>query len=173
MAWHLPGDKPLSEPMVVDLLMHLCITLSQWVNIPKPLIDMTLCMSLLWLFHLSEMYDGRMTWHVLVISAFTIAIWNLKTYLNPWFNLHEFSFSLPTFHMKCKFDGNPIMLCNKWILTKVSICIAQLSWHVQSIYQPYTQKLTYSQTSFLQNLNCTSKIISKKFPMAVIVIPGD
>ena len=30
MAWHLPGDKPLSEPMMVSLLMHICITWSQW-----------------------------------------------------------------------------------------------------------------------------------------------
>ena len=26
MAWHLPGTKPLSEPMMVKLLMHICIT---------------------------------------------------------------------------------------------------------------------------------------------------
>ena len=26
MAWCRPGDKPLSEPMMVDLLMHICIT---------------------------------------------------------------------------------------------------------------------------------------------------
>ena len=33
MAWHRPGDKPLSEPMLVCLLMHLCVTRPQWVNI--------------------------------------------------------------------------------------------------------------------------------------------
>ena len=32
MAWRQPGDKPLSEPMMVRLLMHICITWSQWVN---------------------------------------------------------------------------------------------------------------------------------------------
>ena len=32
MAWHRPGDKPLSEPMMVSLLMHICFTRSQWVN---------------------------------------------------------------------------------------------------------------------------------------------
>ena len=32
MAWCLPGDKPLSEPMVVRLQMHICITRPQWVN---------------------------------------------------------------------------------------------------------------------------------------------
>ena len=32
MAWHRPGDKPLSEPMMVSLLTHLCVTRPQWVN---------------------------------------------------------------------------------------------------------------------------------------------
>ena len=31
-AWHRPGDKPLSEPMMVDLLVHVCVTLPQWVK---------------------------------------------------------------------------------------------------------------------------------------------
>ena len=26
MAWRQPGDKPLSEPMLVSLLTHICIT---------------------------------------------------------------------------------------------------------------------------------------------------
>ena len=29
MAWRRPGDKPLSEPMMVSLLMHICITRPQ------------------------------------------------------------------------------------------------------------------------------------------------
>ena len=32
MAWRPPGDKPLSEPMMVSLLMHICVTQSQWVK---------------------------------------------------------------------------------------------------------------------------------------------
>ena len=32
MAWHQPGNKPLSEPMIVRLPMHICITQPQWVN---------------------------------------------------------------------------------------------------------------------------------------------
>ena len=32
MAWRRPGDKPFSEPMMVLLLMHICITLPQWVK---------------------------------------------------------------------------------------------------------------------------------------------
>ena len=32
MAWRPPGDKPLSEPMIVRLPMHICVTRPQWVN---------------------------------------------------------------------------------------------------------------------------------------------
>ena len=34
MAWRRPGDKPLSEPMMVGVLTHICVTRPQWV---KPL----------------------------------------------------------------------------------------------------------------------------------------
>ena len=32
MAWRRPGDKPLSKPMMVRLLMHTCVTRLQWVK---------------------------------------------------------------------------------------------------------------------------------------------
>ena len=32
MAWHQPGDKPSSEPMMVRLPAHICITRPQWVS---------------------------------------------------------------------------------------------------------------------------------------------
>ena len=32
MAWHRPGDKPLSEPMMFSLLTHICVTRPQWVK---------------------------------------------------------------------------------------------------------------------------------------------
>ena len=32
MTWRRAGDKPLSEPMMVCLLMHICVTQPQWVN---------------------------------------------------------------------------------------------------------------------------------------------
>ena len=34
MAWRRPGDKPLSEPMMVSLPTHLCVTWPQWVKPP-------------------------------------------------------------------------------------------------------------------------------------------
>ena len=33
MAWRRPGDKPLSEPMMVSLPTHICVTRPQWVNL--------------------------------------------------------------------------------------------------------------------------------------------
>ena len=32
MAWRRPGDKPLSELMMVSLLAHICVTQPQWVK---------------------------------------------------------------------------------------------------------------------------------------------
>ena len=32
MAWGRTGDKPLSEPKMVSLLMHICVTRPQWVK---------------------------------------------------------------------------------------------------------------------------------------------
>ena len=32
MAWRRPGDKPLSEPMMVSLPTHICVTRPQWVD---------------------------------------------------------------------------------------------------------------------------------------------
>ena len=32
MAWRRPGDKPLSEPMMVNSTTHICVTRPQWVN---------------------------------------------------------------------------------------------------------------------------------------------
>ena len=32
MAWRQSGDKPVSEPMMISLPMHICVTRPQWVN---------------------------------------------------------------------------------------------------------------------------------------------
>ena len=41
MAWRLSGDKPLSEPMMVCLLTHICVTCPQWVKFGNDLFIMT------------------------------------------------------------------------------------------------------------------------------------
>ena len=35
MHWHRPGYKPLSEPMMVRLLTHICVSRPQWVMAQK------------------------------------------------------------------------------------------------------------------------------------------
>ena len=36
MAWRRPGDKPLSEPMMVSLPTYICVTRPQWVLTHPP-----------------------------------------------------------------------------------------------------------------------------------------
>ena len=43
MAWRLPGDKPLSEPMMLCLPTHTCVTRPQWVKKRTPDVDPILC----------------------------------------------------------------------------------------------------------------------------------
>ena len=33
MVWRRSGDKPLSEPMMISLLTHICVTRHRWLNI--------------------------------------------------------------------------------------------------------------------------------------------
>ena len=33
IAWYRPRDKPLSEPMIISLPAHICVTRPQWVNV--------------------------------------------------------------------------------------------------------------------------------------------
>ena len=42
VAWHRPGNKPLSETMMVSLLTHICVIWSQWVNMVASVSDITL-----------------------------------------------------------------------------------------------------------------------------------
>ena len=48
MAWHQSDDKSLSESMLVSLLMHICVTRSQWVNM---MVLMWLCVFVMILTH--------------------------------------------------------------------------------------------------------------------------
>ena len=48
MAWRRPGDKPLSEPMIVSLPTHICVTRPQWVNAMSRETD-RFCKQILWL----------------------------------------------------------------------------------------------------------------------------
>ena len=41
MAWRRPGAKPLSEPMLVRIPTHICVTRPQWVKIHTVMLNMT------------------------------------------------------------------------------------------------------------------------------------
>ena len=47
MAWRRPGDKPLSEPMMVKLRTHICVTRPQRIN------DFPIIIQIRWKFHLT------------------------------------------------------------------------------------------------------------------------
>ena len=36
LAWQQPGDIPLSEPMMISLLTHICLAQPQWVSTKAP-----------------------------------------------------------------------------------------------------------------------------------------
>ena len=40
MTWRRPGDKPLSEPVMVRLPTHICVTRPQWVNVCGEVLDL-------------------------------------------------------------------------------------------------------------------------------------
>ena len=54
MAWRRPGDKPLSEPMMVRLPTHICITRPQWVK--------WLCYNRLQPYFLHKEYSTLKSW---------------------------------------------------------------------------------------------------------------
>ena len=49
MAWRRPVEKPLSEPMLVNQLTHICVTRPQWVNVSS--IDNTTAL------HITSLYE--------------------------------------------------------------------------------------------------------------------
>ena len=66
MAWHRPGEKPLYEPMMVNLLTHICVTRPHWVNDPSR--------SYVYLYHgLSNMfYETKLETFYRILSSRTL-----------------------------------------------------------------------------------------------------
>ena len=86
MAWHWPGNKPLSEPMMVSLLMHICFTQPQWVkptNMPPNLLSQAA----------SEVVQRLLTtglfffivwFYFLVYCIHNIFVWNWSNRIHNW-----------------------------------------------------------------------------------------
>ena len=75
MAWRPPGDKPLSEPMMVNLPTHICVTRPQWVK----------WLAAIWSSHFIKFCDGRLS---LIISTLELPKikWLFATWKKCWLN---------------------------------------------------------------------------------------
>ena len=105
MARCRPGDKPLSEPMMVNLLTHICVTRSQWVNVNG-------CYWLpRWLWCLSILYQ------IIMLVIYIIVIGVALTYPGP-----SLSFGL-TFHRY-----GEMLFCLIMVLSNVVILWQKYCW---------------------------------------------
>ena len=82
MAWRRPGDKPLSDPMMIILLAHISVTQPHWVKAT-------------WIAH-ERKYTCKNLWTLLFLLLFIyiciykhayILITFLDTYI-PYFSIH-------------------------------------------------------------------------------------
>ena len=60
MAWGRSGGKPLSEPMLVSLLTHICVTRPQWV---KWLMLLAVCGAWMGRFAFNSLLPGWVEWN--------------------------------------------------------------------------------------------------------------
>ena len=80
MAWCRPGDKPLSEPMMVSLPTHICVTRPQWVNTrvqSSPNITINITGPLMQLFsskHLLILYSEIISILLMLFCVFYISM---------------------------------------------------------------------------------------------------
>ena len=94
MAWCHPGDKPLSEPMMVNLLMHICVTRPQWLkraasssNDHCSLKDVNISDYVIFLNFLSQRSNALITWFTAVYVFFVFLLWNVIYHSQIYKNL--------------------------------------------------------------------------------------
>ena len=69
MAWRRPGDKPLSEPMMVSLPTHICVTRLQWVKSGS-------CLRLCIAFKNENIYKHLRIYLLIKVSRYTLQDFN-------------------------------------------------------------------------------------------------
>ena len=72
MAWRRPGNKPLSEPMMVRLPTHICISRPQWVN---SLLDENM-----WFLFLTQWPFHMFHWNLDICIP---VIYTMKVFIGP------------------------------------------------------------------------------------------
>ena len=88
MAWRRPGDKPLSEPMMVRLPTHICVTRPQWVkcyiwNSKKPFCHTDELVSPPYEITIVAISYGRVTksyvWDSMMLKKYGVALQHRRT----------------------------------------------------------------------------------------------
>ena len=59
MVWHRPGDKPLSEPVMVSLLTHKCVVRPQWVKLSNLRSTPSICSAIFAIYIFSSTVGHR------------------------------------------------------------------------------------------------------------------
>ena len=82
MAWCRPGNKPLSEPMVVNLPTHICVARPQWVK------ELVIWESVLAVhqFLFISMFVSHASMHYLLILQIFIHFFNFQMLYLPFIN---------------------------------------------------------------------------------------
>ena len=89
MAWRRPGDKPLSEPMLVKSLTHICVTQPQWVNSLRHAGQCVYVSELVQITACRPVPRQAINW----TKADVLSIRSLETNLHEtWIKIHIFSF---------------------------------------------------------------------------------
>ena len=84
MAWRWPGDKPLSEPMMVRFPAHICITWPQWVNM---VFNLVWKIPPLTLKQLGYVFRNIISFSNIVPSKCNISVWTAP--IQWMFNQHS------------------------------------------------------------------------------------
>ena len=79
LAWRWPGDKPLSEPMMVRLPTHVCVTRRQWVNIWR--LSLSLCSIPCIYLMLDASLDNFYSYNVTSILIYDLIFYYVSSYI--------------------------------------------------------------------------------------------
>ena len=121
MAWRRSGDKPLSEPMMVSLLTHICVTRPQWDKLHyNPIVGN----GVMGVPHIIS-YLGMKLWDLHVCDrASTITHVDRVKKSNPWYN--------------------KIWLCLNVTIWSSQICFSVIFIHIVIISKYLGKNCTYS-----------------------------
>ena len=98
MTWRRPSEKPLSEPMMINLPTHICVTRPQWVNENNSMWRNNTFLTNLFFI------EGRKSWHTYAIANYVSIFykgfrrcsccaedssWPRNLWITPWFIKHQ------------------------------------------------------------------------------------